>query len=59
MTAISVFYQVRSRSLGAVIPEPLYIDPGLRENPIQLGIDADDKLPALKTLDSLLHNSSR
>jgi len=35
------FYAQRT-DLGAIIPEPFYIDSGLRENPMQLGIDSDE-----------------
>lgn len=50
------FYSNRARHLDGVIPEPFYLDPGLRENPFQLGIDHDDKLPGLTTLVELLHH---
>ncbi len=51
------FYKRRSQYLGAVIPEPFYIDKGLRELPAQLGIDNDDKIDGLKKLTSLLHET--
>ncbi len=38
------FYKRRVRYLGTVIPEPFYMDKGLRELPIQMGIDEDDKI---------------
>ena len=44
------FYRERSAFLGAVTPEPLYLDRGLREIPTQIGIDHEDKLPGLKKL---------
>lgn len=49
------FYEARASHLGAVISEPFYIAPSLRENPWQLGIDADDKIEGLIALTSLLH----
>ncbi|MEA2103588.1 MAG: NAD(P)/FAD-dependent oxidoreductase [Candidatus Cloacimonadota bacterium] len=52
------FYRKRSEFLGAVIPEPLYLDKGLREIPTQLGIDADDKVAGLKKLTELLHSDN-
>ena len=49
------FYEKRCKYLGAVIPEPLYIDKGLREIPTQLGIDDDDKIEGLKKLTDSMH----
>ena len=49
------FYRRRSLHVGAVIPEPFYIDPRLREIPTQMGIDADDKLPGLTRLVETIH----
>ncbi|RKZ01980.1 oxidoreductase [Candidatus Fermentibacteria bacterium] len=49
------FYDARSRYLGAVTPEPLYIHKGLRELPTQIGIDNDDKIEGLKKLTDLIH----
>jgi len=49
------FYDLRSRHVGAVTPEPLYLHRGLREIPTQLGIDSDQKLDGLKKLTALLH----
>jgi len=49
------FYKVRSKHIGAVTPEPLYIDKGLRELPAQIGIDNDDKLEGLKKLTDTIH----
>lgn len=51
------FYKRRSRYLGAVIPEPFYMDKGLRELPTQMGIDDDDKIEGLKKLTALLHET--
>ncbi len=51
------FYRRRSEYLGAVIPEPFYIDRGLREIPTQTGIDGDDKIEGLRALTSSLHES--
>ncbi len=50
------FYAVRSKHVGAVTVEPLYLDPGLREIPSQLGIDSDDKLDGLAALVNLIHS---
>lgn len=52
------FYAERSKYLGAVTPEPLYMDKGLREIPTQLGIDNDDKIEGLKKLTDLIHASN-
>lgn len=49
------FYSARSKHVGAVIPEPLYLDKGLRELPTQMGIDADDKIEGLKSLTGEIH----
>ncbi len=49
------FYEERAPFLGAIIPEPLYIDKGLRELPMQIGIDSEDKLEGLKKFTRLLH----
>ncbi len=50
------FYKERSQFLGAVIPEPFYLDKGLREIPTQLGIDDDDKIEGLQKLTKLMHD---
>ncbi|MBN2430068.1 MAG: FAD-dependent oxidoreductase [Acidobacteria bacterium] len=50
------FYDVRSKYLGAIIPEPLYLDPSLREIPTQMGIDSDDKIPGLKRMTDSIHH---
>lgn len=52
------FYKKRSEFLGAIIPEPLYIDKGLREIPTQLGINDDDKISGLKKFTTLLHKTN-
>jgi len=49
------FYQDRSKYLGAITLEPLYMDAGLRELPTQIGIDADDKIVGLKKLTDSIH----
>ncbi|MBN1150557.1 FAD-dependent oxidoreductase [candidate division WOR-3 bacterium] len=49
------FYGIRSKFLGAVIPEPFYLDKSLREIPTQMGIDSDDKIKGLKRLTDSLH----
>jgi len=51
------FYKRRSQYLGAVIPEPFYLDKGLRELPTQLGIDHDNKIKGLKKLVDSIHQS--
>ena len=51
------FYKRRSQYLGAVIPEPFYMDKGLRELPTQMGIDSDDKIDGLKKLTNLLQKT--
>lgn len=51
------FYKRRSQYLGGVIPEPFYMDKGLRELPTQIGIDDDDKIKGLKKLVNLIHQS--
>jgi len=49
------YYQKRSRHVGAVIPEPFYLDPRLRELPTQMGIDVNDKIPGLMSLVETIH----
>lgn len=49
------FYNRRAKYLGAITPEPFYLDKGLRELPTQLGIDNDDKIKGLKKLTDLIH----
>ncbi|MCD6496895.1 MAG: FAD-dependent oxidoreductase [Deltaproteobacteria bacterium] len=49
------FYEARSKFIGAVTLEPLYIDKGLREIPTQIGIDNDDKIEGLKKLTEAIH----
>ncbi len=51
------FYDARSKHIGGVTLEPLYIDSGLRELPTQLGIDSDDKIKELKKITSLIHEN--
>lgn len=51
------FYKRRSQYLGAVIPEPFYLDKSLRELPTQLGIDNDNKIEGLKKLVDTIHRS--
>lgn len=50
------FYQQRAEHLGAIISEPFYIHPGLRENPFQLGIDNDDKIEGIEKISELAHS---
>lgn len=49
------FYRRRSRHVGAVIPEPFYLDARVRELPTQMGIDADDKIAGLSRLVAVVH----
>ena len=51
------FYNLRSKHIGAVIPEPLYMDAGLREIPTQIGIDNDMKLEGLTELTKIIHEN--
>lgn len=51
------FYNERSKNIGAVSLEPLYMDAGLRELPTQLGIDHDNKIDGLKKITDLLHDN--
>ena len=51
------FYKRRCKYLGAVIPEPFYIDKGLGEIPTQMGIDSDDKDEGLHALVASIHES--
>ncbi len=51
------FYNQRSKHVGAVDFEPLYIHKGLREIPTQLGIDSDDKIAGLKKLNDMVHKN--
>ena len=49
------FYKSRSEFIGALTPEPLYLDKGLRELPTQMGIDSDDKIDGLIKLTNTIH----
>jgi len=51
------FYSLRSKHLGAITLEPLYMDAGLRELPTQLGIDSDNKIEGLKKLLDIIHGN--
>jgi len=51
------FYDSRSKNIGAVTPEPLYMNAGLREIPTQLGIDNNDKMDGLKDLTNLFYGN--
>ncbi len=51
------FYSSRSKHLGAIALEPLYMDAGLRELPTQLGIDNDSKIDGLKKLLDIIHGN--
>lgn len=49
------FYERRAQYLGAVTPEPFYLDRGLRELPAQIGIDDDNKREGLRKLTDTIH----
>lgn len=49
------FYNRRNKHIGAITPEPFYMDAGLRELPTQLGIDHDDKIEGLLKLTEIIH----
>ena len=49
------FYQRRNKHIGAITPEPFYMDAGLRELPTQLGIDYDDKIEGIRKLTDIIH----
>ncbi len=51
------FYFERSKHVGAVALEPLYMDSGLRELPTQMGIDNDSKIEGFKKLTDLIHSN--
>ncbi len=51
-----LFYKQRAKYLGAITPEPLYLDAGIRELPTQIGIDNDNKIPGLKLLVEAIHS---
>lgn len=51
------FYERRSRNIGAITPEPLYMDAGLRELPTQLGIDNINKIEGLAKLVKVIHKN--
>ena len=51
------FYSKRNKYIGAITPEPLYMDPGLRELPTQLGIDDDNKISGLQLLNETIHQN--
>lgn len=52
------FYTQRSPYLGAIALEPLYMHPSLRELPTQLGLDADEKIPAYQALIHKIHETN-
>lgn len=49
------FYKKRTQDIGAIIPEPFYLDSSLREIPTQMGIDNEDKIEGLKKLTEVIH----
>ena len=52
-----MFYESRSKHVGAVIPEPFYLDKGIRELPVQMGIDNDNKNEGLRKLTDIIHKN--
>ncbi|WP_181685194.1 oxidoreductase [Halorhabdus salina] len=50
------FYARRADHVGAITPEPLALDPSLRELPNQLRIDTDEAIPSLSTLTKTIHD---
>ncbi len=50
------FYEKRAKYLGAITPEPLYIDKGLRELPMQIGIASDEHIEGLRKLADMVHS---
>ncbi|RLD42468.1 MAG: oxidoreductase [Bacteroidetes bacterium] len=51
------FYKRHSKYVAAVIPEPFYLDKGIRELPVQMGIDSDEKNEGLLKLTEVIHNN--
>lgn len=50
------FYDRRAEHVGAITPEPLALDPRLRELPNQLRIDTDEAVAGLSTLTETIHD---
>ena len=48
------FYQRRNKHIGAITPEPFYMDAGLRKLPTQMGIDNDDKIEGIRKLSDII-----
>ena len=51
------FYDSHSKQIAAVIPEPFYLDKGIRELPVQMGMDNDDKNEGLQKLTDTIHKN--
>ncbi len=50
------YYRRRAEGgVGAIIVEPMFVDPAGKEHPKQLGIDDDDKIPGLRRLVDAIH----
>lgn len=49
------FYRRRADHLGAITPEPLYLDERLRELPTQMGIASEEHVPGLRDLTEAIH----
>ncbi len=50
------WYELQSKYVGAIIPEPFYLEKNVRELPVQIGIDNDDKINGLTKLTNVIHN---
>jgi len=50
------YYRRRAKYVGAIIPEPFFIDSSLKELPTQIGIDNDDKISGLQKLVTTIQN---
>lgn len=51
------YYNLRSKHIGAVNLEPLFMDSGIRELPTQMGIDDDSKIEGLSKLTNLIREN--
>ena len=52
------FYSERSKYIGAITPEPFYLEKELREIPTQMGIDNDEKIAGLRKLTDSIHSTA-
>jgi len=51
------FWGARSKHVGAVIPEPFYLDKNVRELPTQIGITDDSQIDGHKKLVDVIHKN--